>query len=316
MRRKGAAYYYDHGYVQGRRYWQPLGSDFAAAKRTWADIEADAPADNTVSALLTYYRIHALPQCAERTQRDRRAHIERLTAVFGTVRTDELRPQDVARYLRHHGYPVAANREIGTLSAAFSYAVDIGMANTNPCRQVRRNRESKRDRYITDAEFRTVKSLAPPVVALGMDLAYLTGMRMGDLLALRWDQLENQGIRVRQSKTGAKVLIEWTDDLRSAIEEARALRRNTRGLHVLATRAGEPYSVSGFGAMFRRSMDKAVDKHAMSRFTFHDIRAKTGTDARDAGLDSQALLGHTTEAQHQTYLRSRAPVHVQPVKRL
>lgn len=49
--------------------------------------------------------------------------------------------------------------------------------------------------------------------------------------------------------------------------------------------------------MFRRVMDKAV-ADGIERFTFHGIRAKCGTDAREAGLDSQALLGHTTEAQH------------------
>lgn len=316
MRRKGGAYYYDHGYVDGRRYWQPLGSDFAQAKRKWADLEADQPAEGTVSALLAYYRIHALPQCAERTQKDRRAHIRRLDSILGPVRADELRPQDVARYLRQHAHPVAANREIGTLSATYSYAVDIGLASTNPCRQVRRNTERRRDRYITHEEFRAVKALAPPVVRIGMDLAYLTGMRMGDLLALRWEQMETEGIRVRQSKTGAKVFIEWTPDLRATVGEARALRPKIRGMHVLATRSGQPYSVSGFGAMFRRIMDKAVREKGIDRFTFHDIRAKTGTDARDAGLDSQALLGHTTEAQHQTYLRSRAPVRVKPVARL
>lgn len=316
MRRKGSAYYYDHGVVDGKRYWQPLGSDFAEAKRKWADLEADEPADGTVSALLSYYRKHALPSCADRTRKDRKAHLARLDGIFGPMAIEQLRPQHVARYLREHAHPVAANREIGTLSAAYSYAVDVGMAPANPCRQVRRNPEHKRDRYITDAEFRAVKALAPPAVALGMDLAYLTGMRLGDLLALRRDQLEDEGIRVRQSKTGAKVFIEWTPDLRAVIADARQLRPKVSGMHVLVTRHGHPYTVSGFGAMFRRVMDKAERKQGIARFTFHDIRAKTGTDARDAGLDSQALLGHTTEAQHQTYLRSRAPVRVRPVTRL
>lgn len=87
--------------------------------------------------------------------------------------------------------------------------------------------------------------------------------------------------------------------------------------------AGESMPVSPCRrALFRERLRSEVPPHhgqgrqKARDQPFHDIRAKTGTDARDAGLDSQALLGHTTEAQHQTYLRSRAPVHVQPVKRL
>lgn len=316
MRRKGNAYYYDHGPKDGHRYWQPLGTDFAEAKRRWGQIEAEQPVDGTVQGMLAYYRSHGLPNCALRTQQDRKAHIKRLEGVFGRIHVDSLRPQDVARYLRHHAHPVAANREIGTLSAAYSYAIDIGLAESNPCREVRRNRETKRDRYITDREFLTVRALARPVIAISMDLAYLTGMRMGDLLTLRWDHLEDEGIRVRQGKTGAKQYIEWTDDLRAVIEEFRELRKTARATHVISTRTGQPYSVSGFGTMFRRVMDKAQADAGIARFTFHDIRAKTGSDAHDAGLDSQKLLGHATEAQHQTYLRSRAPVRVKPVGRL
>lgn len=110
MRRKGNAYYYDHGYVDGRRHWEPLGSDFSAAKRKWADIEADEPTPGTVGSLPTYYRTQTLPQFAPRTQTDRKAHTKRLEGVFGHMPVDELRPQDVARYLRHHAHAVAANR--------------------------------------------------------------------------------------------------------------------------------------------------------------------------------------------------------------
>lgn len=317
MRRKGRAYYYDHGPVDGKRYWQPLGSDFAEAKRRWAAIEADEPSDGTVGALLNHYKLHCLPQCAERTQADRKAHIKRLEGVFGAVHVDSIRPQDIARYLRQHAYPVAANREIGTLSAAYSYAIDIGLASSNPCREVRRNRETKRDRYITHAEYNAVRALASPLMAVAMDLAYLTGMRMGDLLALTWTQLEDEGIRVRQSKTGAKVLIEWTDDLRQVFDSAKRIYPKVRGLHVLCTRRGQPHTVSGFKSQWQRLQRRAIREGVLEeRFTFHDIRAKAASDARDAGLDSQALLGHTTEAQHQTYLRSKAPVRVQPNRKL
>lgn len=79
-----------------------------------------------------------------------------------------------------------------------------------------------------------------PVIPVAMNLAYLTGMRLGDLVALRWDQIEAEGIRVRQSKTGAKVLLEWTPFLRMAIDAAKQMRPTVRGLHVLRKRSRQP----------------------------------------------------------------------------
>ena len=38
---------------------------------------------------------------------------------------------------------------------------------------------------------------------------------------------------------------------------------------------------------------------------FHDIRAAAATDAKAEGRDSKTLLGHTSEANHNRYLRSK-----------
>ncbi|MCP1675664.1 integrase [Natronocella acetinitrilica] len=314
MRRIRKAYYYDHGIVNGRRWREPLGSDYRKALRRWAEIESGTPTQGTIGAILDDYRQNALPSLAERTQEDRRAHLNRLNLVFGRMGAEELEPHHIARYLRRHSHPVAANREVGTLSAALSWGVEQGMLRENVTKQVRRNPEKARDRRVTDAEYQTVYGLAPPLIQVAMELAYCTGMRRGDLLALSWSQVSTDGIRVCTEKTGDTMLIEWSPRLSAAIEAAKGLRRKqgVRGLHVLCTRDGQAYSADGFSAMWQRVMRKAVAQ-GVRRFTFHDLRAKCATDARELGLDSQALLGHRTEAQHLAYLRSRETRRVKPL---
>jgi len=44
-----------------------------------------------------------------------------------------------------------------------------------------------------------------------MDFAYITALRKGDILSLRLDQITDEGIWIKQSKTGAKQLYEWTE---------------------------------------------------------------------------------------------------------
>lgn len=314
MRQIRKAYYYDHGIVDGKRYREPLGSDYRKALKRWAEIESGSPEEGTIGAVIDDYRTHALPKLAERTQEDRRAHLLRLDAIFGRMAIEDMEPHHVARYLRRHSHPVMANREIGTLSAALSWGVEQGMLRENVTRQVKRNPEKPRERRVTDAEYEKVLKMAPPVIACAMELAYCTGMRRGDLLALSWAQVGTDGIRVRAEKTGDTMLLEWTPRLRRVTEQAKGLRRaqGVRGMNVLCRRDGQPYSADGFSAMWQRLMKKAVAA-GVRRFTFHDLRAKCATDAREMGLDSQALLGHRTESQHLAYLRSRETRRVKPL---
>lgn len=312
MRRVRNAYYYDHGIVDGRRWREPLGSDYRKALQRWAELESGEPTQGTVGAILADYRDHGMKTLAERTAKDRRKHLLRLDTIFGRMPAEALEPHHISHYLRRHSHPISANREIGTLSAALSWGVESGQLRANPCRQVRRNPETPRERRVTEDEYETVHNLAPPVLAVAMDLAVTTGMRRGDLLALSWAQVGDEGITVRAEKTGDAILLEWTPRLTDAIERSKAIRPRVRGMTVLCRRDGQPYSRDGFSAMWQRLMTKAV-KEGVSRFTFHDLRAKCATDAKGQGLDSQALLGHRTEAQHRAYLRSREVRRVKPL---
>ena len=48
-----------------------------------------------------------------------------------------------------------------------------------------------------------VRALASERIRVAIDLAVSTGQRRGDLLALKRDQLTDEGIVFRQSETGA-----------------------------------------------------------------------------------------------------------------
>ena len=67
--------------------------------------------------------------------------------------------------------------------------------------------------------------------------------------------------------------------------------------------------------MWQRTITKAHRQGVISRrFTFHDIRAKSITDAEAQGLDPQRLAGHTTAKQTETYLRSKRTDKIRPVE--
>lgn len=139
-----------------------------------------------------------------------------------------------------------------------------------------------------------LKAVAGERLRVAIDLAVSTGQRRGDLLALRRDQLTDQGIVFRQSKTGAGVLIEWSEDLRAIADRAKALAPQVPAEYLIRTRRGKPYSAAGFSAIWQRVMAKHV-RAGGQRFSFHDLRS-VSADAATSAEEAQARLGHANVA--------------------
>lgn len=100
------------------------------------------------------------------------------------------------------------------------------------------------------------------------------------MLALRRDALKDDGIHVTISKTKQKIIIAWTDHLSVAVQAVKDLPRPINSMFLFSTRKGQPYSASGFASIWHRKMIKAMEAGILKeRFTDHDLRAKTGSDA-------------------------------------
>lgn len=315
---KHGAYYY----VDKAGKWLRLSDSKALALAKWAEIEGqtpETPGDSyqagTVGALIQRYMIEVAPKKSPRTYKDNQQEAANLLKVFGPVLIATVRPMHIARYLDVRGAkaPVRANREISLLSHAFSHAMRWGLLDANPCVGVTKHTEKGRDRYITDLEFSSVKALASPLIATLMDFAYMTALRKGDILTLRLDQLTDEGILIKQAKTGAKQLYEWTPALHEVVDRAKRLHPVIRGLYLFCNRRGQPYSDSGIAAMWQRLQVKWSEQGGQ-RFTFHDIRAKALTDAKRMGMDAQALAGHASAAMTEHYVKQFEFKRVKPLR--
>ena len=307
---KHGAYYY----VSRENKWTRLSDDKAIAFAKWAEIEGETPRPlgsekprtGSMAALIEKYMVEIAPKKAKATYTGNVMEAKNLNGVFGNMLVLEIRPTHIARYLDIRGIkaPIRANREISLLSHIFSYAMRWGQIDRNPCLGVAKHPEKGRDRYITDAEFEAVKILASELIQIVMDFAYITAMRKGDILSLRLDQITDEGIWIKQSKTGSKQLYEWTAGLVDVVTRAKSLKRPIRGLYLFCTRQGQPYSDTGFKAMWNRVQVKWAIQGG-KRFTFHDIRAKALTDAKRMGMDAQTLAGHASAAMTEHYIKQR-----------
>lgn len=69
-------------------------------------------------------------------------------------------------------------------------------------------KESAREVYVYDAEFKKLRDAVDVAVQDALDMAYLTGQRPSDTLAMDERHVRDGAIDVKQGKTGKKLRIE------------------------------------------------------------------------------------------------------------
>src|SRR5262249_55534082 len=128
------------------------------------------------------------------------------------------------------------------LARVLSVALDRGWIDANPCERGGRLYSGTRaDKIWTaDDEAAFLKS-APAHLRLPLLLALWTGQRQGDLLRLPWSAYDGTHIRLRQSKTGERVVIPVGAPLKAALGA-----QPKKSTVILVNAAGTPWTADGF----------------------------------------------------------------------
>jgi integrase len=304
MYQRGLTYYY----VSADGKWHSLGRDKARALRLWAEWEC-LPQTVTVADVVKRYVADCMGKQAESTRKRYAGYAKTIEGQFPGLPADDLTRFAIARW-KDGGKvkPIWFNGCLSLLRVAYRKAGEWGWARTNEAEHVAFNEANTRGRYLTDGEFRAIRDHAPRWLQTAMDLSYLTGMRESDVLALRWNAVEDR-VLVEQIKTGNRQAFEITSALRAVLEAAK--RTPIVGLFVVATDKGRPISAR----RLQEAYAKAREAAKVSDTRFHDIRGKAATDAADEGMDFQAMLGHTSQKMSDAYVKTRRTVNAPSHKR-
>ena len=286
-----------------------LGRDLIAAKKKYNELMGETPRPGTMADLIDEVLADLRKKVdtgkrAPRTLLDREADAKNLKDAFGKMRPEAVEPRHVWAYLhkaRGVEAPVRANREVSFLQVVFNWARGQGVVSVNPCVGVERNEESPRTRLVTPDELREFCKVAATVGHSGIRagyaamLAYLTGKAQGQILKLHRNQLKPEGIEFPARKGGARVLVQWSDELRSVVDASLAMPCKAPPLYVVHTSQNGPYTAGGFKAGWRDCMAAWVAQGGEA-FTFHDLRSAAATDMIGQGRKASELTGHRLES--------------------
>lgn len=294
--------YHRHGayWLVKRGKWTRLAAELPEALREYARLHSQKRGG--MAALIE----EAMPQIikgkADQTVAQYMVAARRLQEIFAEFAPDQVTPRDVVQLRRHYAESYAvANRTMSILRQVMDYALEQDLIESNPCIGIKRIPQQTRTRRIERTEYDAIKAQATPLLAVVMDLCYLTGQRIGDVLKIKRADLRDDGIYIEQQKTKARLVVAWTPELRDAVEQAKGLWGSTPGLYLLRGREFQPPTYPQIWKQWRKACDDAKVADA----NIHDLRAMSGTEAEAQGHDPQKLLGHADRKMTKRYLRDK-----------
>lgn len=267
----------------------------------------------TVGELLDRYSREILP--TKRSARSQRAQLAWWRDELGDLTLADLTPALVAdcrdRLARgetpsgKHATPATQVRYLAALSHAVSVAVrEWGWLDDNPVRKVRRPQEPRgRVRFLSEEErtalLAACKRDRNPLLYPLVVLALGTGARLGELLSLRWTDIDSaRGVAcLARTKNGEPRSVFLTGHALAVFQELAALRRRDTDLVFPSAEGKTP-------ACLRKSWERAVAHAGIRNFRFHDLRHTSASYLAMTGatpMDIAAVLGHKTLAMVKRY---------------
>ncbi len=230
---------------------------------------------------------------------------------LGKLKVADVRPVDIENLhtkVTQHGSPIRANRVVSTVSKLMSLAArwEMRAENTNPCKgAVERNVETKRERYVAGAELirltAALAGLKSQSAANALRLALLTGARIGEVSAARWDQFDlDAGTWTKESSDTKQKKLHHVPLSAPALQLLVEMKAKAKGPYVFPGRGGK-----GHITTLKTSWQHVRVKAEFDEPTrIHDLRHSLASILASGGASLPLigqLLGHSNPATTARY---------------
>lgn len=208
--------------------------------------------------------------------------------------------KDIDAYITYRSengiQPATTNRELASISALYRYFIREGLLTNNPCRyQSRRKQAERLPNTIPAEDLKQAYDNAYGLVKVWIGLLATTGIRISELLALRWEDIDFKHSSLEIMGKGRKERIvyttsEYLEMMRLAYERhpqtGIIFRYNQRDARYMIFQALRPYTRA-----------KQCSPHAI-RHTYATNLATAGVNVTTIA----SILGHNQISTTQKYI--------------
>jgi integrase len=158
--------------------------------------------------------------------------------------------------------------------------------------------------FLTDEQYVTLRDALPDDLKALFVTGYITGIRLGEILSISWDQVDFESgfiiLRTGETKNGqGRALPILAGDMRTLLTAAKQQRDNGwPSCSFVFSREGEP--IKDFRATWRNACVAA----GVPELNFHDLRRTAVRNMRRAGVPQvvrMKISGHKTDSMERRY---------------
>ncbi|WP_283177595.1 tyrosine-type recombinase/integrase [Gemmobacter sp. 24YEA27] len=312
-------YFQRRGWKTVRINSEPGTKEFAleyAAILNGALVAPQTATGRTFAALIQSY--HASPRyrgLAPRTARDYDKVLVWIKSKLGALDVSGMQRKDVIRARDANSETVRfANYIVQVLRILFEHAIDQGWREDNPAKGVSllKSGAPPREAWPQDM-IDAYRAKATGRALLIFELALGTGQRIGDVLKMRWSDIEGDGINVTQGKTGARLWVPFTARLRALLDGTPRI-----GLTICAW-GPQGRALTYFPAA--KAVRQVREAIGAEKYDIHGLRYAAAAELAMAGCSDEliaSITGHKTSAMVAKYAgpaRQKARAKAAQIKR-
>ncbi|UDF05073.1 tyrosine-type recombinase/integrase [Asticcacaulis sp. AND118] len=180
--------------------------------------------------------------------------------------------------------PKAADDKIQIVSIFFKWLLARGICDAQPTRGIASIHRADRSHIIwTPEDIEVLRDSTPPNVMRVVDLACHLGLRMGDILNLKWENVRATKVAIKTSKRKRFAFPPITEECRKVLQECATYSGHSE--YVVLNGYGNPWTANGFGSRFYRFKKMA----GISGKHFHDFRGTAVTNFYKSGYRNSEI---------------------------
>lgn len=242
------------------------------------------PAKDNFNSIIDAYR--ASPEFESRepsTQRDYRLWLDRASARFGTApiaafRDFRMRGDIIAWRDEWAKQPRTADKASVTMSMLLEWARERGLIDVNVAAGIKHLHSVDKSDQIWERRHMRAFVNVPRHLKNALILAGLTGLRLGDLVRVKWENVGPHSIIVMTRKRKVRAIIPMIPALRQFLDKLDGDKGE-----ILRNSRGQPWTESGLGSVFQKAKPTGFDR------TIHDLRGTYATWLAAKGLTDQEI---------------------------
>lgn len=240
-----------------------------------------------VEVVREYARSRRFTNLSDSTKRQYISSMNEIEKAVGQMDIQSVKRRDLVRAFEALGdTPAMANRFCRVCSVVFNYAVEMEYCGGNPAHRLTPFKLGTWKQW-TKEEVDKVIALNHPIVSVAVALAYYTAQREADILKMKWSDIKDGVLYVKQNKTGAVLEIMVAPQLQAILDKLPKT-----GEYIIRSKAGGLVTGPSF-----RNMLKRVTRSVGVDAPFHGLRKTVGSRLAEKGKSASqiaAILGHRT----------------------